>query len=65
MAKSTKFNRWVKAYGITRLANDLGIKRATIFYWQIGQSSPKSATANKILKLAKGALKLSDLPGVV
>ena len=55
-----KFNRWVKEYGVQRLAHKIGIQRASVYFW-LGGSVPKVEHLTQVIKISRGALTLEDI----
>jgi len=62
----SKFGRWVKRYGVSRLAADLGrsatpITSHAIYEWISGHSAPRPERARAIARLSRGQLCLDDV----
>lgn len=62
----TRFGRWVKSYGATRLAQELGLSCGpggpiTIYQWVGGTRTPRPASALRIVTLARGKVRLDDV----
>ena len=55
----TKFQKWVKDYGYTRLAYDLGTTESCVRNWMHG-NLPKDSHKVAIVNLAKGAIAYED-----
>ncbi len=59
------FCAWAKAYGAKKLAADLGVIPRTVYWWlhenESVRTRPRPKTAQKIVALSKGALKLADI----
>jgi hypothetical protein len=49
----TKFDQFVRAFGINELAQRLSVDPTAIYHWLRGSTSPHPANAIKIQKLAK------------
>jgi hypothetical protein len=51
--KSSKFDRFVRSYGVELLAQRLGLRSSAIYHWLRGSTSPHPANAIEIQKLAR------------
>jgi hypothetical protein len=49
----TKFDQFVRAFGVVNLARRLAVDESAIYHWLRGSTSPHPANAIKIQKLAK------------
>jgi len=49
----TKFDQFVRAFGVENLAQRLAVNPSAIYHWLAGSTSPHPANAIKIQKLAK------------
>ena len=58
-----KFKHWIEGQGVAALALRLGVKRSSVYRWAKGETRPKLANVQRILKMAKGALTLADIVG--
>ena len=50
---ASKFEGFVRSYGVELLASRLGVQRSAIYHWLRGSTSPHPANAIKIQRLAK------------
>ena len=50
---SSKFERFVRSYGVELLAHRLGLHSTAIYHWLRGSTSPHPANAIEIQKLAR------------
>ena len=56
------FKEWVRGFGGTRVvAKAMGKKLKTVQHWTTGYSNPKLKDAERLIKLSKGKLTLSDI----
>lgn len=56
------FQTWAHNYGAIRLAKALGMtNRSSVHRWIAGKHYPNARWIPKILKLAKGQIKISDI----
>lgn len=58
---STPLGRWVGQFGAPRLAEELGVRRQTVYHWIAGRSRPRTPVALRIVALSSGALSLEAL----
>lgn len=56
MKKLSKFEQWVKARGVTKLATELGVTRRAVHIWLSGQGTPKLSTIERIRKLSRNKI---------
>lgn len=49
----SKFERFVRSYGVELLAGRLQVQPSAVYHWLRGSTSPKRANARKIQKLAR------------
>ena len=59
----TPLASWVRDYGTSRLAGELGLTPQAIYEWVSGRAVPRPAHAMKIIALSRGQLKLEDAFG--
>jgi DNA-binding transcriptional regulator YdaS (Cro superfamily) len=50
----TRFARCVRKYGISKLAEELGVEDAAIYQWISGRTIPRPDRATKIVALVRG-----------
>lgn len=51
--EATKFDQFVREYGVEELARRLDVNPSAVYHWLSGSSSPHPANAIKIQTLAK------------
>lgn len=62
--EQTKFDHFVRAFGVEELARRLAVNPSAIYHWLRGSTSPHPANALKIQRLAKDrgvALSLDEI----
>jgi hypothetical protein len=52
-ANQTKFDRFVRGFGVERMARRLAVNPSAVYHWLRGASAPRPVTAIKIQTLAK------------
>jgi transcriptional regulator with XRE-family HTH domain len=50
----TRFARRVRKYGISKLADELGVEDAAIYQWISGRTIPRPDRATRIVELVRG-----------
>lgn len=58
---SPKFAEWIKQYGDTKLAAELGVSQVAVINWRTGRSRPDPTRLTQLLALAVGVLSASDI----
>jgi len=65
---TSRFGSWVRHYGASRLATDLGqavygqpLRRSAVYHWIEGRAAPRARLALGIVTLARGRLTLADI----
>jgi len=63
----TKFQQWAQLYGITKLADRLGVSRQLVHQWVSYNQRPSDRKKIEIVELAGGILDFNDFfpPGIV
>ena len=57
----SKFKHYLKVNGTEKCAEMFGVSEATIRSWRWDGRRPRVATANRIVDVTKGKLKLADI----
>jgi hypothetical protein len=64
----TRFGRWVRRYGPTRLGRDVGgglygapLTRMAVYRWVYGSTAPRLDHALRIVTLSQGQVTLADI----
>ena len=57
----SKFKQYLKVNGTDKCAEMFGVSEATIRSWRWDGKRPRVATANRIVEVTKGKLKLADI----
>jgi len=52
-SRKSKFERFIRAYGVRRMAGRLAIRPSAIFHWLRGATAPRPAHAGLIQRLAR------------
>lgn len=55
------FEDWIDEIGINRLAKKLKISPMTVYYWRQGRNDPGVDFMRRMVRLAKGKIKYSDI----
>lgn len=65
---STKFERWVREFGVARLSSALRSEGpateaspSAIYQWIYAETEPRSAKALAMVKISRGKIKLQDI----
>lgn len=64
----TKFERWIKLYGVAEIVKQLGnrglstkVSLGMVYAWNRGEHEPRAAKRRVLLQLANGALTHEDI----
>jgi hypothetical protein len=58
----SKFERWIYEFGGPKLLSlEIGVAHSAVNHWCNRKATPTLATGEKILKLSKGKLSLTDI----
>jgi DNA-binding XRE family transcriptional regulator len=61
MAKKLQLTNFIDAYGLVKLANDLGITRQAVMHWHVGTHAPTPIIAYKIIQLSNGLVDFNSI----
>jgi transcriptional regulator with XRE-family HTH domain len=60
--KQSKFRSWIYSEGGTlEVSEKLGVSRATVQHWLRRRATPRLEVAQKIIRLSKGKLTVTDI----
>lgn len=66
MSEETKFESWVKGYGVRRLVTEMraqghSITESGVYHWLRGQHEPRGPKVRSMVKLAAGGITSQDI----